>query len=169
MKNKIEVRFICIFIIFLISGQVIYYFSKDKFENLMINKLNVGVSVKLINMINSEMLAVQKGKDIISKDMRMTVAVGCDGMDGMLIVIAAILAFPMILLDKIKGVILGIIVVYLTNLLRIIMLFFILKFYPGYFDYMHTYIGQFIVIFSAGLFFLMWINNISKKNMLNAQ
>jgi len=169
MKTKAQFRFICIFFVLLIAGQGIYYLSKTRFENLIVNRLNVGVSVKIINLISPQEHAVQKGKNILGSNISMTVATGCDGMDGLIVVIAAILAFPMAFLNRIKGMLLGISVVYITNLLRIVMLFFTLRFQSGWFDFMHIYIGQFIVIFTAGLFFLIWINYTSKKEKLSGE
>ena len=169
LRIKTELRFICIFILLLLSGQSVYYFSKAKFENIienvLIGKLNVGAVVKILNMINSNDPVVQMGKNICSNGIKMTVATGCDGIDGLLIIVSAMIAFPMILSRKITGIVLGVALVYLVNLMRIIMLYYILKYIPDWFEFTHTFIGQFMVIFAGCMFFLLWVNSFEKKNI----
>ena len=164
MKSKTELRFICVFILLLLSGQALYYFSKTKTENIIVKMLSVGVSVKIINLITPNDPVVQKGNDICSNDLCMSVNTGCDGMDGILIVVSAMLAFPMILRNKIMGTVLGVLLVYLTNLMRIIMLYYVLKYKPDWFEFMHTYIGQVMVIFVGGVFFFLWVNKFARQN-----
>jgi len=164
VKSKTEIRFICIFILLLLSGQALYYFSKNKSENIIVKILSVGPSVQIINLITSDDPVVQKGNEICNKDLCMAVNTGCDGMEGILIVVAAMIAFPMILRIKIVGTMLGILMVYLTNIVRILMLYFVLNYKPGWFDFMHIYVGQVMVIFVGGVFFFLWVNQFARQN-----
>ena len=164
MKSKIEIPFICIFIILLLSGQALYYLSKNKTENIIVKILSVGASVKIINLITSDDPVVQKGNEICNKDQCMAVNTGCDGMEGILIIVAAMIAFPMIFRVKIAGIMLGILMVYLTNLIRILMLYYVLKYKPDWFDFMHIYVGQIMVVFVGGAFFFLWVNQFAKQD-----
>lgn len=139
-------------------------------EPILIEQMNVGVSVVLLDYLSPDLCVVQKGKDIISNAISMTVAAGCDGVDGLSIVVAAILAFPMAWRYKLSGLAMGTIVVYLTNILRIVLLFYILLKSPKWFDFFHIYVGQFMVIFAGGLFFLFWVSRYgTRKDSVNDQ
>ncbi len=142
----------------MLIGHFLYYLSKSSLEPALIEGLNVNVSVKLINFFSPDLLIVQNGRDIKSTSVNMTVATGCDGMDGILIILSAMLAFPMACRYKLPGLASGILVVYLTNIIRIVLLFYILLKIPEWFDFFHIYIGQFMVIFAGGIFFLIWVS-----------
>jgi len=144
----------------------IYYFLKPEYKNFIIEKLNVNVAVNIINLISPNDPVIQKGKQICNDSRSMLVATGCDGMDGLFIVISAMIAFPMMLRKKILGTIAGIIVVYLTNLIRISGLYYVLKYKEAWFEFMHIYVGQFMVIFMGATFFFLWINSIEKKKII---
>ncbi len=119
MKNRTELKFLCLFVLLLLACQGIYYFSKPEYKIFIIETLNVSVAVKMINVIASNDPVIQKGKQISIGSMSMIVAQGCDGMDGLFIVLSAMLTFPMLLRNKIIGTTIGVLVVYLTNLIRI--------------------------------------------------
>ncbi len=165
MKIKTEFKFLCLFILLLLACQGIYYFSKPEYKHFIIEQLNVSVAVKIINLISSNDPVIQKGNQICSGALSMVVATGCDGIDGLFIVISAMLAFPMRLGTKIMGTVAGIMVVYLTNLMRISGLYYTLKYKDAWFEFMHIYVGQFMVIFLGASFFFLWINSIEKKTI----
>jgi exosortase/archaeosortase family protein len=54
-------------------------------------------------------------------------------------------------------------VVYITNLLRVIALFFILKYHPDLFSFAHMYMGQALIIFVCVVFFLIWVGRPVKR------
>ncbi|WP_321492795.1 archaeosortase/exosortase family protein [uncultured Desulfobacter sp.] len=168
MKKKYQIRFVAFFVLLMLAGQFLYYLSKSKIEPILIERMNVSVSVKLLNYFSPDLSIVQKGRNINSNSIRMTVAAGCDGMDGLLIAVAAILAFPMAWRYKLNGLVMGTLVIYLTNLLRIVLLFYILLNTPKWFDFFHIYVGQFMVIFAGGLFFLFWVSRYgTRKDSVN--
>ena len=87
---------------------------------------------------------------------------GCEGIEGMLLLIAAMMAFPAGLRAKLAGMIGGILFVYVFNLARIAGLYYVVKYKPILFDMMHIYVGQIIIIFIALVFFIFWLSALEK-------
>jgi len=85
-------------------------------------------------------------------------------MEGIIILVAAILAFPAGIRSKIFGLLGGVFVLYILNLFRIAGLYYILRYKPVWFDLMHIYVGQTIIIFMAFIYFIAWLNLQMEKN-----
>jgi len=64
--------------------------------------------------------------------------------------------------QKIGGIVTGSVILYAANLVRIIVLYYTLKYKPAMFDVAHVYIGQTFIIFIGILFFMAWIGVFSR-------
>jgi len=98
------------------------------------------------------------GRVIGSGSFSLGIAKGCEGIEGILLLAAAVCAFPMGINKKIVGILTGSLVIYFSNLFRIVGLYYILKYKPQVFDIMHVFVGQTFIIFIALFFFIIWIN-----------
>lgn len=74
----------------------------------------------------------------------------------MLLLVAAIWAFQMSIRKKILGSLIGVFILYVFNLIRIVALYYLLKYRPDVFDVTHVYIGQILLILIAFMFFILW-------------
>lgn len=83
---------------------------------------------------------------------------GCNGVEAMVILLAAIVAFPATWRARGIGLGLGIVVIQLVNLIRVVALFLTGAYLPKLFDSSHTVIWQTIVILSAVLLWMYWAN-----------
>jgi exosortase family protein XrtM len=118
--------------------------------------MHVGVSAHIVNIISpGEKAAAQNGK-IVSQNSALEIAKGCEGIEGILLIVAAVCAFPAGLRKKSTGLVLGILLIYCLNLTRIVGLWFTLRHKPALFDIMHIYVGQTYIIFFGVLFFIWW-------------
>ena len=161
--KKREAVFVLTFIGVFLCTHAVYYYFKPQIKTVFVDKLTVPPSVKLINTITPGEQARQADSNINGSSASIKIAEGCDGADGMIILLAAMLAFPMALPKKIVGVISGLLVVYLVNIIRICGLYYMVGFNPDWFDFMHIYVGQFMVIFAGGVFFFLYIGGLTKK------
>lgn len=89
---------------------------------------------------------------------------GCNGVEAMIVLLAAITAFPAPLTYKIKGLIWGFIAIQGMNLLRIISLFYLGQWSQALFDWAHLYIWQALIMLDALIVFLIWIRYIPGEN-----
>ncbi|KPA11098.1 exosortase [Candidatus Magnetomorum sp. HK-1] len=155
--NQREIQFIVLFIFFFVCGQSLYYWSKNYTAKVFVHRLNAGVSSYLINFINpAERTKVYKN-EIQSGPLRMIIEEGCEGTEGIILVVSALLAFQMPIIFKSIGIILGTLLLYISNLARIVALYYSLKYKPELFDVLHMYIGQSFYIFVGAIFFIFWI------------
>ncbi|ETR68629.1 MAG: hypothetical protein OMM_04451 [Candidatus Magnetoglobus multicellularis str. Araruama] len=161
--NRREMQFVIFFIVFFICGQGVYYLSKSYMAPIVIHRLNAGVSSYLINWIHpGEKTTVHKN-EIQGIGFRMIIEEGCEGTEGIILVVAALLAFEMTPGIKIMGIVFGTLLLYLSNLVRIVALYYSLRYKPELFDILHMYIGQSFYIFVGAVFFVFWIQIATRR------
>ena len=81
---------------------------------------------------------------------------GCNGLEGMMVVVAAVVAFPSGLRAKVWGILLGSLAVQAVNLVRVMSLYYLNIWNPPLFDWTHLYLWQALIILDAFVFFLLW-------------
>ena len=82
---------------------------------------------------------------------------GCNGVEAMIVLLAAIIAFPAPIAHKLKGLIIGFIAIQGMNLIRVISLFYLGQWSQAAFDWAHLYIWQALIMLDALIVFLIWI------------
>lgn len=85
---------------------------------------------------------------------------GCNGVEAMIVLLAAIIAFPAPWKYKLKGLAWGFVAIQGLNLLRIISLFYLGQWSEELFDWAHLYIWQALIMLDALIVFLIWIRYI---------
>ncbi len=96
------------------------------------------------------------GTTISSTRFAVNINNGCNGIEAMLILLAAIGSFPASMRARFKGLTIGAIIVQLLNEIRIVSLYLIGAYKPSLFQIFHTAVWQVIVILAAIVFFLQW-------------
>jgi archaeosortase B (VPXXXP-CTERM-specific) len=99
----------------------------------------------------------QKGTMILFGGFAVEIIEECTGLYEMLIYAAAVLAFPTSLVKKGIGIAAGIPILYAINVLRIIFLLWVGRYYPDTFDFMHLYFWQATLILMITSVWLLWI------------
>lgn len=102
------------------------------------------------------------GKHIASSDGRFVVAIerGCNGVEAVIILFAAILAFPAPWKHKLAGLGLGFVAIQLLNLVRIVSLFFLGLWNRTWFEWFHLYLWQALIVLDALIVFLVWLRTL---------
>lgn len=83
---------------------------------------------------------------------------GCNGVEAMIVLLAAIIAFPAPWLYRLQGLVWGFFAIQGMNLLRIISLFYLGQWNRAWFDWAHLYIWQALIMLDALLVFLIWLH-----------
>jgi len=104
------------------------------------------------------------GSVINVKGLTMDVRFGCNGLEAFLIYTVAILAFPTKVKKKIVGIVGGFFVLQILNVLRIAGLGLSGVYLKKYFEYLHIYVAQGIMIAVALVLFLFWLNYATGKS-----
>ncbi len=82
---------------------------------------------------------------------------GCNGVEAMIVLAAAIIAFDASWKHKLIGVISGFVAIQALNIVRIISLFYLLQWNKDWFEWAHLYIWQALIILDALIIFILWV------------
>ena len=87
---------------------------------------------------------------------------GCVGRTVMVVFSAFIIATPAEVKRKVLYILSGLAVIILLNVLRIIMLMLVLRYYPDWFDFTHEYLFKYFLYLGVFLLWVFWINKYRK-------
>ena len=161
-----ELRFALVFLLVFSILQFGYSASRGSFfEWLVIDIATVRPSVAVINLIAPQEQAQAKGHRIVSAQGGLNILNGCEGTESMFLLLAAIVAFTASWLRKFKGALIGILLVYVLNQARIIVLYFVAHHDKHWFDLLHGYIAPTLIIVLTCVFFLWWAGNSAAVNV----
>jgi len=135
---------------------VLYFSIADKTLALIYHAVVVTPAASVINFIlPSEQVTVSQNS-LISSHAHLEVVRGCDGIGVMMLIISAILVFSTSLKHKITGMVAGVGLVYVLNLIRIIGLYLVVVFQRDWFLPVHSYLAPTLIILLCSLFFMHW-------------
>ena len=159
-KNRM-LRFLVLFPIFLAVG----------FCGLMIPFLHpavagftrglVEVSAMVIRLFGGNAAANQVILRNPSNGFAMEVLDGCNGDDVVVLLWAAILAYPASWLQKGKGLLAGTATIYVSNFLRIVSLFYLGQYNRQWFDFAHLYVWEGVFVLLTLTIFWMWVRRMA--------
>ena len=86
-----------------------------------------------------------------------SIVAGCSGVEAVLILVSAVLAFPAPWKHKLAGIGLGFLAIQALNLVRIISLFYLHAWSQVWFDWFHLYLWQALIVLDALVFWLLWL------------
>jgi exosortase H (IPTLxxWG-CTERM-specific) len=82
---------------------------------------------------------------------------GCNGVEAMIVVMAAIAATPASWKHKLWGIGVGFAAIQALNLVRIISLFYLLQWNPAWFEWAHLYLWQALIMLDGFIVYLLWV------------
>lgn len=115
---------------------------------------------------------ISKGDVIASKtnaSHAVQIAAGCNGVEAVIVLFAAIFAFPSKFIHKIYGFVLGFFGIQILNVVRIISLYYLLQWDKNWFDWFHLYLWQALIILDALIVWLVWLRYLPKPNDENSE
>lgn len=122
------------------------------------------VSAAIMQLFDSD---VESIGDIIrsaSTGQAVQIAAGCNGVEALIILFSAIVAFPSSFKHKLYGIVLGFFGIQILNLVRIISLYYLLQWDKNWFDWFHLYLWQALIILDALIIWLVWLRYLPKKS-----
>ena len=90
-------------------------------------------------------------------DFGVSIEPGCNGVEAMIVLLAAVVAFPAPWVYKLKGLLAGFVAIQALNLVRIISLYYLGLWNPVLFEWAHLYIWQALIMLDALIVFLIWV------------
>src|SRR3954453_11223456 len=156
-RNRREITFLALFIVLLGGGFTLI--SVNWVNDHAIEPLTAGiarVSGATLNLIGQGVR--MDGTVIRSSRFAVNIRNGCNGVEAMLIFLAAVLAFPASWKSRLAGLGIGILAIQVVNLVRVVALFLTGVYFPRIFDTSHTVIWQTVVILFGVVLWIFWAN-----------
>ncbi len=116
---------------------------------------NARVSAGVLNLLGQK--TAVEGRTIRSPHFSIEIRRGCDAVDPIALFAAALLAFPAPWRRKLPGLAAGMLLLAGLNLVRIVSLFLVGRFFPKAFDLMHLEVWQAVFIVVAVVTWAGWI------------
>ncbi len=133
----------------------LHYFQRLLDLNGIYSSATAWVSARLLSLAGIH--ADNTGPLVHLPGRSLRIAFGCNGLEAVVIFGAAIVAYPAPLLYKIKGLFAGLIILQAVNIIRIFMLGLAAVKFPQFFDYIHYYVAQGLMIAIALGIFILWL------------
>ena len=165
MKRKWVVYFILFLTIFVILGYGYYQsISRGTFvSRVFIDDLTVRPAGAIINVIFPSASAKAIGHSLVSRFVVLNILEGCEGAEGMFLLIAAVIPYPAPWRFRLIGLFFGVLLMYVLNLMRVVALFVLLRWHPQWFGTLHAVIAPTAIVLLGGLFFLWWVNAVARS------
>jgi exosortase H (IPTLxxWG-CTERM-specific) len=156
-RYRREIVFLTLFLVLL--GGSFTLISVNWVNDHVIEPFTAGiaqVSGAVLDLIGQDV--TMQGTVIRNSRFAVNIRNGCNGVEAMLIFLAAVLAFPASWRSRLLGLGLGILVIQVVNLIRVVALFLTGIYFPKLFDASHTVVWQTLVILSGVLLWIFWAN-----------
>lgn len=115
------------------------------------------VSVALMRLFDTHVIAQNDAIVDALSGGGIQIVAGCNGVEAVLILVSAVLAFPAPWKHKLAGVAIGFVAIQALNLVRIISLYYLQRWNHVWFEWFHLYLWQALIILDALIFWLVWL------------
>ncbi len=156
-------RFVVLFVVLLFG--LFWLELYPPVEQAVINPftaLVAKISVAIIDFFDADVIAFERTIQSRSTGFAIVVERGCNGVEALIILFAAIFAFPAPWKNKLQGFAIGFFAIQLLNLVRIISLFYLGQWNETAFKWFHLYLWQALIILDALVVWLIWLRTLPK-------
>lgn len=114
----------------------------------------------LVQLFDTDVVSTGKILRSLSNGFAVEIQPGCNGVEALIILFAAMFAFPAPLKHKLIGFGFGFIAIQALNLVRIISLFYLGQWNMTWFEWFHLYLWQALIILDALVVWLIWLRTL---------
>jgi archaeosortase B (VPXXXP-CTERM-specific) len=145
-----------------------YPFLRERFHPVLraLERATAALASALLGPLGSDVS--QGGRVLVFDGQTALVVEECTGAYEILIFCAAVLAFPASWRQRLAGFALGIPLIYAVNVLRVAMLLFVGRHWPGALDFLHIYLWQATLILMITGTWLLWIALVVRRGQAAA-
>ena len=123
--------------------------------NGLYTKAIIFITAKILDIMG--ILCMCQGSVITISGISLDVKFGCNGLEAVMIYTVGIISFPATWKKKLLGIVAGFIVIQIINIIRIVALAYSCIYFKTFFEYIHIYIAQGMMIAVALGIYLLWI------------
>jgi exosortase/archaeosortase family protein len=126
-------------------------------EHLVIDWGTVRPAAWLINLLTPGIQAQAVGFSLVAPGGGLNILNGCEGMEALFLLAAAFAVAPLAPRQRIRGVLLGVAVVFVVNQLRILALFYAYRADASLFESLHGTVAPIAVVLVVLAYFYAWL------------
>jgi exosortase H (IPTLxxWG-CTERM-specific) len=161
--NRRQVRFLVLFFVLLLVFYVVIVLKPV--DAHVITPFTTGltaVSASILNAIGENVH--RTGTLIIGGNFAVDIKNGCNGIEAMVFLCAAMLAFEAPIKSRIAGLLMACFGLQLLNLIRIVSLFLLGRYRREWFEAFHLAVWQSVIFGAAVLMFVLWTTRVQRQN-----
>jgi exosortase H (IPTLxxWG-CTERM-specific) len=132
----------------------------EKFVILPFTSLIADISVWIVQLFDDNVIATANVIRDKASGFGVRIERGCNGVEALIILFAAIFAFPAPFKSKLLGFAVGFFAIQTLNLVRIISLFYLGQWNQVAFEWFHLYLWQALIILDALVVWLIWLRTL---------
>jgi exosortase H (IPTLxxWG-CTERM-specific) len=160
------IRFFVLFTILLVGLFTLEILEPaEKYVILPFTSLIADVSVWIVQLFDDNVEAFRNVIRNATTGFGVRIERGCNGVEALIILFAAIFAFPAPLKNKLIGFVIGFFAIQLLNLVRIISLFYLGQWNQVAFEWFHLYLWQALIILDALVVWLVWLRTLPQAKL----
>ncbi len=125
-------------------------------ERLVIDQITVKVASSLINLFDSAAQVAAQGPRLRSPGGGINILAGCEGVDAMLLLCAAMTIAPISGRRRLLGLAIGASIVFALNQMRVIALFYAYRADEKLFNVLHGTLLPMVIVAAIAGFFIFW-------------
>lgn len=127
------------------------------------------VSAWLVQLFDSTVISENVILRSLENGAAVAIQPGCNGIEAMICLTAAVLAYPAAWTKRLIGLLVGYLAIQAMNIVRIISLFYLLQWSQQWFEWFHLYVWQALIFLDVLIVFVLWIRWLpSRKTHTNA-
>ncbi len=134
----------------------------EKYVILPFTSLIADLSVWIIQLFDENVIATANVIRDKASGFGVRIERGCNGVEALIILFAAIFAFPAPFRSKLIGFAIGFVAIQALNLVRIISLFYLGQWNQVAFEWFHLYLWQALIILDALVVWLVWLRTLPR-------
>jgi exosortase H (IPTLxxWG-CTERM-specific) len=160
------IRFFVLFTILLIGLFTLEILEPaEKYVILPFTSLIADVSSWIIQLFDPNVEAFRNVIRNATTGFGVRIERGCNGVEALIILFAAIFAFPAPFKNKMIGFVIGFFAIQGLNLVRIISLFYLGQWNQVAFEWFHLYLWQALIILDALVVWLIWLRTLPQAKL----
>ena len=160
-------RFVLLFIGLLISFTILFSLTRDNLLYPFSEKLVFATAYVVGLVLNLFGMETQVSQKFVTmKNLSIEVIVECTGVYEIIILSAAMLAYPAGFKKKLWGILLGVPFIFLVNIFRMVLIAVFSNYRPAIFELLHLYFWQVALILIILSAWILWIEKIVKSERL---
>lgn len=134
-------------------------------ERMIIEWGTVKPAVALLTWGWPELSVVERGSRLQSPYGSLNVLNGCEGTDVAFLVLVGMLLAPLRWRDRLSGMAIGLLLVFMLNQLRVLALFHAFRLDPAWFEALHALVAPLLMVIAVFTFFMAWMGRCSRPHL----